>query len=59
MNWLGYVVRGIVFVAVFTLLGVAIFSAPPVRMLISGTIAAIIWLILGHYIGIFKRPRSA
>lgn len=59
MNWMSYVLRGVVFAAVFTLIGAIVLSMPMPRVLISGVVAAVFWVILGHYIGLFKKRNQA
>lgn len=59
VNWMNYVLRGAVFAIVFTLVGTLLLSMPLPRVLISGIIAAVLWVILGHYTGLFKKRNQA
>lgn len=55
MEWGRYIVRGIIFAAVFTLVGALVFSLPMPNVLYSGIFAGALWVVIGHYAGIFKK----
>lgn len=59
MNWTRYVVSGLVFVFIFALIGALVFSMPMPTVLVMALVAAVLWLIVGHFTGLFQRNSEA